>query len=114
MIIQITLMAFFLLLTIYAVTQHKNTPLVAAAMVGLSALGIVFTVLPALTTDLARIVGVGRGTDLILYIFIVLALTAILILHLRLRANAEITTILIRKIAIQSARVPAKPDETRP
>jgi hypothetical protein len=112
MIIQIALIVFFLLLAIYAVTQHKRTPLVAIAMVILSVIGVMFALLPELTTDLARFVGVGRGTDLILYVFILLVLTAIMILHLRLRANAEITTTLIRQIALQSARVPAEQDKT--
>lgn len=106
MIIQAVLVVFFLILTAYALLQRGRAPIVAMAMLIISILGTLFTVVPEVATKLAHFVGVGRGADLVLYLFILVSLTAILNLHLRMRANAELVTALARHVALQAVRVP--------
>ncbi|MEO5808361.1 DUF2304 domain-containing protein [Devosia sp.] len=108
MIIQFILILFFLLMSVYSVVQRKLAPALSLTVLCASVIGIVFTLAPQLTTNIAVAMGVGRGSDLILYMFILIFIVAILNVHLRIRANSEIVTALARSIAITSARTPVK------
>ena len=66
--------------------------------------GLYFVWLPTHATRLAALVGIGRGVDLIIYIWVVISLILLLNLHLKLRSQAELITILMREIAVASAR----------
>lgn len=91
---------------LYAISQHRRAVLPAFIMAGMSLIGAVFVLYPELANKLARLVGVGRGADLILYCFVVLTLAAILNIHLRLRAERETLTELARAMAIRTATEP--------
>jgi hypothetical protein len=67
----------------------------------------VFAVLfPGLIDDLARSVGVGRGTDLLLYAFIIVFVGNSLTAVRRRRAQDEQITQLARQIALRSPERP--------
>lgn len=69
--------------------------------------GAVFAVLfPAVIDDLARSVGVGRGTDLLLYAFIVVFVGNALSNVRRRRAQDAQITQLARQIAIRNPEFP--------
>jgi hypothetical protein len=75
-------------------------------MITLTACGFTAVIFPNLTQEIADIVGVGRGADLIFYLFILMSMIAIFNLHLRLRATMDSITDLTRELAILSARQP--------
>jgi hypothetical protein len=62
--------------------------------------------MPEHSTQLAELVGIGRGVDLILYIWVCISLIVLLNLHLKLRTQMELITTLARKIAIAEAQPP--------
>lgn len=61
---------------------------------------------PALLSQLARLVGVGRGTDLMLYAFIVSFLVYMSTTHQRFRQMETTLTKLSRRIALDEAERP--------
>ena len=65
------------------------------------------------STQLAELVGVGRGVDLILYTWVCLSLIVLLNLHLKLRTQTELITTLARKIAIADAQSNVTPSRDR-
>lgn len=108
MIMQIILVLGLLVLGLFAASQRRRAGFVSILMIALTIGGMILVALPELTTELANILGVGRGADLVSYIFILFTLSAILNLHLRLRAEGEVVSRLARAIAIQSAEAPAE------
>jgi len=64
---------------------------------------------PAILSQMARLVGVGRGTDLMLYAFIVSFLVYMSTTHQRFRQTETTLTKLSRRIALDEA---ARPWET--
>ncbi|MBK8083307.1 MAG: DUF2304 domain-containing protein [Devosia sp.] len=92
----------------YALAQRRRSAFVANAVAVASALGLALVVAPDLANLLANAVGIGRGADLIIYVFIVVVLAAIFNLHLRLRAEREVTTRVVRELALNNARKPSE------
>ncbi|MFD2646380.1 DUF2304 family protein [Devosia albogilva] len=105
MIIQLLLCVALALIFIYAVSQRRRAFLPALSMAAVALAGGVLVLLPQLANDIAHVVGVGRGADLVLYCLAVLTLAAVLNIHLRLRSDREVVTELARRLAIQSAKV---------
>ena len=66
----------------------------------------VLRVVPEHSTQLAELVGIGRGVDLILYIWVCLSLIVVPNLHLKLRTQMELITVLARKLALADAQAP--------
>lgn len=69
----------------------------------LSCLALVLVILPDLTTGLARLLGVGRGTDLLFYIVFFAVVQIFLLLYLRTRRLERKLTESIRALALQGA-----------
>lgn len=61
---------------------------------------------PAILSQMARLVGVGRGTDLMLYAFIVSFLVYMSTTHQRFRQTETTLTKLSRRIALDEAERP--------
>jgi small membrane protein len=108
-------MIFSLVLTVvllgvigYALLQHREFPAVARTLPFVCTLGIYVAWNPERTSDLATLVGVGRGTDLMLYVWVLVSALLILVLHLKLVNHARRLTELARSIAITNAEVPAR------
>ena len=74
------------------------------ALMGLLVLGVFLVSFPDVTTEVARVLGVGRGTDLLLYLGIVAGGFAFLLLYARVRRVERKVTLLTRELALREAR----------
>ena len=100
MIAQLILSALLAAILLYAWTEYRRSPAVAVLTVAIASSGLYFVWMPEQSTQLAELVGIGRGVDLILCISLVVLLN----LHLKLRTQTELITTLARKIAITDAQ----------
>src|SRR3954452_16125619 len=66
-----------------------------------------FVMFPDATSNIARLLGVGRGTDLLLYVAIFAGLHSFLLLYIRTRGVQRKLTELTRALAIKDAAVPS-------
>src|SRR3954449_11202108 len=89
---------------VYAWAEYRRSPAIASISVAVSLAGLVFVWFPSLSTQVAELVGIGRGVDLILYLWVCISLIVLLNLHLKLRTQTELITTLARKIAITDAQ----------
>ncbi len=69
-LIQIILIAGFLMASILCLAALKNRSIARFFFLGQFALGVVLVIFPDLSQKVADILGVGRGTDLILYLLV--------------------------------------------
>ncbi len=68
--------------------------------------GVVLVLMPDLSAKIARIVGVGRGADLVLYLALLALAFICLMLYSKIRELESALTDLVRSIAITEARKP--------
>jgi hypothetical protein len=106
MIIQTLLVAGLLLCLLYAFINRHRSWLVTILMSATSVAGIYFVLRPAHTTDIAQMLGVGRGADLVLYCWIVITLVVSLNLQFRIMSLQSAITVLTRELAL---RAPVEP-----
>ena len=104
MIAQLILSILLAAVLVYAWTEYRRSPAVAIVTVLVATAGLYFIWVPEHSTQLAELVGIGRGVDLILYIWVCISLIVLLNLHLKLRTQMELITTLARKIAIADAQ----------
>jgi len=109
MIFQVLLVTVLTVFAMWAYAQWSRAPIVSLSVGLLTFSGVVLSLRPEISTDLAHAVGVGRGADLLFYCFILLTMTAIFDLHLRLRAQQDVITALARAIALSRPRCPHSP-----
>ncbi|WP_205474720.1 DUF2304 domain-containing protein [Nocardioides sp. SYSU D00038] len=74
-----------------------------ALTLGVLAAGVVAVLFPATVTEVARAVGVGRGTDLVLYLLVVTFLFVSISLYLRLGEMHDRYVELARRVALHEA-----------
>ena len=74
-------------------------------------LALVFIILPDWTSELARWVGVGRGTDLTTYAAIVAVGMVLVVMQSRQRELQRQLTAVVRRQAIEQALVPGTEEE---
>ncbi|THJ65956.1 DUF2304 domain-containing protein [Arthrobacter echini] len=105
-IVLLLVVVFFSLVLIRGGSNAKHMA-IRRIMVLLFATAAVFSIFfPEALTELARIVGVGRGTDLMLYAFIVAFLVYMSTTHQRFRQFEATLTKLSRRIALDEADKP--------
>ena len=104
MIAQLVLSGLLAAILLYAWIEYRRSPTVAILTVLVTTSGIYFVWVPEHSTQLAELVGIGRGVDLILYIWVCISLIVLLNLHLKLRTQMELITTLARKSAIADAQ----------
>ena len=104
MIAQFILSILLAGILIYAWSEYARSPAIAVLAVFVATAGLYFVWVPEHSTQLAELVGIGRGVDLILYIWVCLSLIVVLNLHLKLRTQMELITALARKIALADAQ----------
>jgi hypothetical protein len=107
MIAQFILSLFLAGILLYAWAEYRRSPAVAILAVFVATAGLYFVWFPSHSTQLAELVGIGRGVDLILYIWVCISLIVLLNLHLKLRTQMELVTLLARQLAMSDARSPA-------
>jgi len=76
--------------------------LILVALVGVAVASILN---PDLTTRAARLVGVGRGTDLLLYVLTAVFLYVVVGFYLKFRDVERQVTVLARRIALDEAQL---------
>lgn len=104
-IIKFTLIATFALFAVVLLRSSTSARSQALRSIGLIFFlfaAILAVVFPQLVNDLALLVGVGRGTDLLLYAFIVVFLGQTLAIRRRNSAQNKQITLLTRTIALMS------------
>ena len=111
MIFQVVLIATLFWLAFYAYSQRSRSPAVALIVSLLAVVGMVFAAAPELSNYIARLLGIGRGADLLFYCFILITLVTILNVHLRLRAQQDQIAELARAIALSGAFCPVLSNE---
>lgn len=108
MIAQLILSVLLAAILLYAWTEYRRSPAVALLTLLVATAGLYFVWFPEHSTQLAELVGVGRGVDLILYTWVCLSLIVLLNLHLKLRTQMELITTLARKVALADASRPVE------
>ena len=104
--IQVILIVLSMLAAILGSMAFRSTLIsrLLALVFFLAAAG--FVIVPNTSSDIARFLGVGRGTDLLLYLVIFAGLHACLLLYIRARRIERKMTELVRALAIQNASAP--------
>ena len=103
MIAQFILTILLAGILLYAWTEYRRSPVVALLTLFVATAGLYFVWVPDHSTQLAELVGIGRGVDLILYTWVCISLIVLLNLHLKLRTQMELITTLARKVALADA-----------
>ena len=65
-----------------------------------------FVLFPEVTSDIAQLIGVGRGTDLIFYLVVFAGVHSCLLLYMRSRRMERKVTELVRALAVETAVQP--------
>lgn len=103
MIAQILLSLGLLSIAFYGVAQRSRSRIVMYVMVAVCIAGEVLVVAPSLSTQVAHVLGIGRGADLILYCFIIASLALNLGMSLRILLLQQDITELVRTLALSGA-----------
>lgn len=103
MIIQIILSAGLSACLFYVLSLGRSSRAMRAGLLAIVLIGYVFVWMPDITNQIASLVGVGRGADLVMYVWIVLNLLLIIRLHIKLREQSEAVTQLARWISLHGA-----------
>ena len=90
------------------VLLRRSSPWIGGAMAITAIAGIYFAWRPDDLSQIAHLMGVGRGADLVLYIWVVVSFLALVALMLRLRALREQITQLARHAALGGATPPER------
>lgn len=113
-IVLVVVVIFFSLMLVRGGSNAKHMA-VRRIMVLLFAVSAVLSIFfPTMLSQLARFVGVGRGTDLMLYAFIVSFLVYMSTTHQRFRQMETTLTKLSRRIALDEAERPWETGQARP
>lgn len=102
--IKAPLLALLLFCAFYGWRQRSLSPVVGLLTPLACASGAALVIRPDWSSDLARLLGVGRGADLVLYIWTLVSLLLLANIHFRLRSYQRTMTVLAREIAILEAR----------
>lgn len=90
----VTLLLVFLVLAMLYTSSHRLSGIATASVLIVGFVGVVFVVDPYILGNVAAMLGVGRGTDLLLYFSVVSATFVIPNLYFRLRvADARIVSL---------------------
>jgi small membrane protein len=101
--IKVILLIPLLILIITFLPKLGNRTFYRLSLIGISTLGVLFVLFPAVTDKLAHLVGVGRGADLVTYLFMVFFFLAGIILYSKMRKLEAEQTQLVRRISLQNA-----------
>ena len=108
MIIQVILTLGLLSCLLYAFLQRQKSRFISLTIGGVALAGIYFVLVPARTDQLAHLVGIGRGADLILYCWLVISLVVSVNLQFKILRLQGLITELARQITLHAA--PRAPD----
>ena len=112
MIIVLVLTGALSLVVLYGIRLLSTARrLVGFSVIAVAVAGIVLVWDPDLSTRLANLVGVGRGTDLLVYLLFILTAMLVLLVHARFRTYDRMITELARSVSIAHVQeaAPARP-----
>jgi small membrane protein len=101
--IQVLLLTGIGLISLVFIKKTHSKGLNIVLLVLAAVISVIFILWPGVTTKLARLFGVGRGTDFLLYISIMFFSYLVVHLFARIRKLERMMTELVRKDAIRSA-----------
>jgi len=96
MIIKILIISILIAFFLYMTAYRKMLGWLIVPLTFCLTLGILFTLKPEVTDVIAKLLGVGRGADLIIYLYILGTNFVILILFIKIRALGRQITELTR------------------
>ncbi len=105
-LIQILIIAAALIIALFVLTRNQTYLARAWKKIGLTLLAIVMiiaVIFPELTTQLAHLVGVGRGADLLLYVLSLTVIGYILNTYIAKQREKDTMFRLARRIALLEA-----------
>src|SRR3954469_3069725 len=105
--IQVILIALSILAAITGSIAFRSKLAYRLLAVAFFFLTVGFVLFPDWTSEIARFVGVGRGTDLLLYLTIFAGVHSCLLLYVRTRRVERKLTELVRGLAIKNAQYPS-------
>ena len=94
-----------IVIALYVGTKRLSG-LQVSAVVAFTLLGTAVVIFPVLSTNVAHVLGIGRGTDLVFYFAVLGGLFAVSNFYFRFRRNEEALAVLARRIAIDRAEAP--------
>ena len=113
MIVQLILSALFAVLFVAGLLLARRLRLIGIALAVASAAAVLPVWMPQWATDVANLLGVGRGADLLLYLWFTISVLLILALYLRLMRLQDQLTELVRQIAIRDFEQQRQAGEAR-
>jgi hypothetical protein len=102
----ITLLAFLAIITVRTAISGRARKRVTLFWMLIWLTGAAATIWPNATRDVARALGIGRGTDLVMYCSVLLLVTGLFYVYTRMRAMDRTMTLLVRELAIERAAHP--------
>ena len=113
MTIQIFLTALLLGVAALVAVQRTTSRFLQFGVLGVIAVGGYFVWMPEQATVVAHALGVGRGADLLFYLWVIITLALIMFMYLKIQSLARRVTRLARAVALEHARQPDGPGESR-
>ena len=111
--IEIILTALLSVGIVFAVREWKQSRILCSAIVLLTAAGIFFVWEQDASMRIAKVLGVGRGADLVLYVYAAISFVLIISLVLRIKALHEKFTELSRAFALAHPELPESNERFR-
>ena len=109
-IVVVSLLAMLAIITVRSAISGRARKRVTIFWMLVWLTGAAATIWPNITRDVARKLGIGRGTDLVLYCSVLLLVTGLFYVYTRLRHMDRTMTLLVRELAIERARTaPLRP-----
>lgn len=106
MIIKPLISAALLVILAFALIPRQLHWILRLSLTLVVVFGLWMTWSPDTATEIANIIGVGRGADLIFYMWMLISIIVVLILYLRMLYLSRLITKLARHIALQSPITP--------
>lgn len=106
MIIKAVLISFVLLITMWFLINRTKAHARAGTKlvtIGFTTIAVLFILFPDSANEVANVLGVGRGADLVLYFLVVLFIFFILSYYLRTNDEQKRIVVLARRLAILEA-----------
>ena len=108
-VIALPLLLAMMIATAAAITRRRITPRVGLFWLIVWIGAAVSIAFPEIPSVVARLLGIGRGADLVLYLSILFMLGAFFGIYLRFRRIDEQMTEIVRHLAIRDADEPPPP-----
>jgi hypothetical protein len=102
----LTLLAFLAFFTVRNAIAGRARKRVTVFWMTIWLTGAGAIIWPNATRDIARKLGIGRGTDLVMYCSVLLLMSGLFYIYTRMRAMDRTMTLLVRELAIERARHP--------